>query len=388
MQFQASWRMLSAGKKYLVLQEEKINFFKKSGIKIINIGKGSPDKPTFKKIVKKAKIELENKNNYGYPSSGGTFDLKESIINFYKNEYGVVLSDDEVTVFSGSTAALTALPMALVNEGEVVLTPDPGFFGYHIGAAMSGAKEWKMPLTSSNNYLPDLDLIPIEIREKSKLMFLNYPHNPTGASATRKFFDKVVEFANKNNIAVIHDFAYGDIYFNKKSPSFLESKNSKKVGIEIYTFSKTFNMAGWRCAFAVGNSSIIDLLKQYVQNSVGGTFGVVQNAASFALLTQKLERKKMRELYEKRRNLVINKLKINNIEFYPPSGSFYVWLKLPIKFKDDKKFVEELLETTHVAVVPGSIFGENGKGFLRLSLVNDESTLKLGLDRLISFIKS
>lgn len=387
MQFQASDRLAEVGQKYLAVQQAQIKELNRQGIVILNLGRGNPDQPTFPKIVQTAQLELKKPINHGYPPYGGNAELKAGIREFYDREYHVELADDEITVFSGSTAALTALPMALANKNDIVLTPTPAFFGYHIGITMSGATEWQMPLLAENHYLPDLRLIPTGVAQKAKLMFLNYPHNPTGAGATHDFFDQVAEFGLKNQIAIVHDFAYADISFEKPAPSFLQSSAAKDTGIEIYTLSKTFNMAGWRCAFAVGNSSIINLLKTYIQNSVGGTFGVVQNAGREALLTQQSQRQALRRLYLKRRNAVIEALAANGLSAVRSAGTFFIWAKLPTTIDDDRFFAEQLLNQQHVAVVPGSAFGETGRGYVRISLVSDVVTLTDGVRRLAKFAK-
>ncbi|CAM3225336.1 aminotransferase class I/II-fold pyridoxal phosphate-dependent enzyme [Leuconostoc rapi] len=386
MDFKASNRLVAVGDKYLAVQQEQIKKLQQQGISIINLGRGNPDQPTFPDIVEKAKHELDNPITHGYPPYGGNAELKSVIREFYQNEYGVVLAENEVTVLSGSTAALTAFPMALANVGDFVLTPTPAFFGYHIGITMSGAKSWPMLLSEENNYLPDLHAIPTDVAQKSPLMFLNYPHNPTGAGATRKFFDEVTAFGLKNKIAIVHDFAYADISFDHQAPSFLQSARAKETGVEIYTMSKAFNMAGWRVAFAVGNASIIKLLKTYIQNSVGGTFGAVQNASAYALQGQGEQRQQLRELYLDRRNAVIQALNQIGLSATHSSGTFFIWVKLPNSKTDDKAFAKELLDQAHVAVVPGSAFGDAGQGYIRISLVAPVDVLLNGVTKIGQFL--
>lgn len=386
MDFQATERLQQVGKKYLAVQQTKINQLNQNGASVLNLGRGNPDQPTFPKIVKKAQEALKQPQNHGYPPYGGKSDLKQAICDFYQEEFGVELEENEVTIFSGSAAALTALPMVLANPSDVVLTPTPAFMGYHIGIKMADATEYLMPLTAENNYLPDLDAIPEEVRKKATMMFLNYPHNPTGAGATHEFFDQVVQFGIDNQIAIIHDFAYADISFNHQAPSYLQSEHAKETGIEIYTMSKTFNMAGWRLAFAVGNRSIISLLKQCVQNSVGGTFGAVQDAGIYGLEHQKGERQQLRELYLTRRNAVIEELEKIGLKVEKSDGTFFVWVKLPDYLADDQQFAQGILNEQHVAVVPGSAFGIAGHGYFRLSLVAEESVLKKGIRKIGGYL--
>lgn len=349
------------------------------------MGRGNPDLPTFPSILKAFEKAALNPINHGYPPYGGKDSLKKAIISFYQQEYGASLTMDEITIFSGSLSALTALPMALVNPGEAVLTPNPSFFGYQTGIHIAGGKSISMDLKEENNYLPNLDDFTSENLEQAKLMFLNYPHNPTGAGASSDFFEDVVRFAKENNIIVAHDFAYVDINFNQKSPSFMQAKGSKDVGIEIYTLSKTFNMAGWRIAFAVGNKQVIHLLNQYIRSSVGGTFGAIQDAVAFGLENSKEERNQLRQTYAARRKLVLDKLTSANLDVLPSAGTFFLWVKLPNGL-DDVTFANDLLQKEKVALVPGSTFGSSGQGYLRISLVSNINDLNEGINRLINYL--
>lgn len=388
MEIKAASRMQQKGEHFLSEQQEDIQRIEKNGESVINLGRGNPDQSTFEPVIETLKKAVDIKENSGYPPYGGKRMLKKAIIRFYKQEYNVKLSMDEVTIFNGSLCALTALPMVLINPQEVTLVPNPSFFGYETGVRMADGETYAMPLTEKNDYLPDLDEIPQSILQKSKLMFLNYPNNPTGAGANAKFFNKVVKFAQKNDIVIAHDFAYADISFKQKAPSFLQAKDAKKVGIEIYTMSKIFNMAGWRIAFAVGNRQVIHLLKDYIQSSVGGTFGAIQDAVEENLNTLSLERKNLQKLYNQRRKVAIEVLKNGNIKLLESEGTFFIWVKLPKKFKSDEKFAHRLLIEKNVAVVPGSVFGVHGNGYIRISLVSDLDNLREGLNLLVSFIKN
>ncbi|MGT2930342.1 aminotransferase class I/II-fold pyridoxal phosphate-dependent enzyme [Streptococcus dentasini] len=223
----AAERMSGRGDHFLANQQEIIKRLREKGKEVIDLGRGNPDQPTLSPIVDHFQEDAKLPSNFGYPPYGGKTSFKAAIRDFYKEEYGVELLLDEITVFSGSLAALTALPMVLANPGDSVLVPDPAFFGYEAGVRMAGAQTIKMALTAENNYLPDLDRLDREILAKTKLMFLNYPHNPTGAGATREFFDQAVAFAKHNNIAVVHDFAYADISFDTPSPSFFAVPGGK-----------------------------------------------------------------------------------------------------------------------------------------------------------------
>ncbi len=369
-------------------QQAEIKALENEGKEVINLGRGNPDLPTFQKIVEQLQESVTLVKNQGYPPYGGEESLKKAIIDFYKSEFNVSLDADEVTIFSGSLAALTALPMSLANPGDVVLTPNPAFFGYDAGIKMSGAENYPLNLSPQNDYLPEYQTIPQKKLEKAKLLFLNYPHNPTGAGATRDFFEETVAFAKANNIVVAHDFAYSDISFNQTSPSFLQAKGAKEVGIEIYTLSKTFNMAGWRIAFAVGNRDVIALLKSYIRASVGGTFGAVQDAAILALNDSTQERQELRNIYQERKEVAYSLLTKAGLDVVDSSGTFFLWIKLPEEFgKSDVDFVENLLTQKQLALIPGSTFGDAGKGYIRLSLVSDTKVIAEGVRRLIDFVQ-
>lgn len=382
-----SQRMKNSDGHFLAIQQEKIKKILSEGGQVINLGRGNPDLPTFPEIVEVFEKFSKDEQNHGYPPYGGKESLKESIIDFYRDEYQVELEKDEVTVFSGSLSALTALPMALVNPGENVLTPNPSFFGYQTGVRMAEGNSVEIDLLEENNYLPVFKNISQETLKNTKLMFLNYPHNPTGAGATKDFFEEVVKFAIDNDIVVAHDFAYADISFEKNAPSFLQATRAKEVGVEIYTLSKTFNMAGWRIAFAVGNRDIISLLNNYIRSSVGGTFGAIQDAVAFGLTHSSEERKALKECYDLRRELVLDRFSKNNIQIYKSSGTFFLWLKLPENFKDDIEFANKLLEEEKVALVAGSTFGRAGEGYVRISLVSDIPVLMEGTERIIRFFE-
>ncbi len=385
MVIRASERMSKKEGHFLAQQQEDIKKLQLEGFDVINLGRGNPDQATFPAIVDKFKEYTDNPLNHGYPPYGGKDNLKESIIQFYKDNYDVSLEKDEVTIFSGSAAALTALPMVLVNPGENVLTPDPAFFGYATGVRMAEGNNILMPLSAETNYLPDLTTFSKPTLENTKMMFLNYPHNPTGAGATTEFFDDVVTFAKANDIVVAHDFAYGDISFDKETPSFLQSSGSKDIGVEIYTLSKTFNMAGWRIAFAVGNKEVISLISDYIRSSVGGTFGAIQDAVAYGLTHSNQERKALRDLYGERKNAVIEALNQSDFEVLDSAGSFFLWLKLPDFYNDDIDFANHLLQEEKLALVAGSTFGSAGKGYIRISLVSNLEELLEGVSRLQRF---
>lgn len=366
-------------------QQECIRQLEAEGKSVINLGRGNHDQGTFKPIIDVFKEAVDLKDNQGYPPYGGKESLKQAIIDFYAQEYGVFLKREEVTIFSGSLSSLTALPMVLADEGDVVLSPDPSFFAYHTGITMAGARNVTMPLTAANDYFPNYEQLSPEDLRQARLMFLNYPHNPTGKGATIDFFEETVAFAKEHGIVVAHDFAYADINFHGKSPSFLQAEGAKEVGIEIFSLSKIFNMAGWRIAFAVGNKDVISLLNGYIRASVGGTFGAVQDAVTYALGNTTKERDSLRQLYATRQRVVVDYLKNHSIDVLDSDGTFFLWIRLP-EGVDDVTFVGDLLREKYVALIPGSTFGQEGRGFVRLSLVSEVSVLLEGAKRLADFL--
>ena len=262
----------------------KIQKYIKSGADVINLGQGNPDQPTPKHIVESLKEAVDNPDFHKYPPFRGHRFLKEAVATYYEREYGVdVDPESEVAILFGGKGGLVEISQCMLNPGDIALVPDPGYPDYWSGVALAGASMEMIPLLAENDFLPKYDEISEDILEKAKLLFLNYPNNPTGAMADHSFFEQSIEFANQNNLCVVHDFAYGAIGFDGKKPiSFLQSDGAKNVGIEIYTLSKTYNMAGWRIGFAVGNRSVIEMLNLYQDHMYVSIFGAVQQAAATA----------------------------------------------------------------------------------------------------------
>src|SRR5690606_38903198 len=281
----------------------------------------------------------------------------------------------EVAVLFGAKAGLVEISQCFLNPGDLALVPDPGYPDYWSGIAIAGAEMGRMPLTAENGFLPDYSMLSARQLERAKLMFINYPNNPTGAVASREFFRETVELAAKHRILVVHDFAYGAIGFDGKKPvSFLEVPGAKEVGVEFYTLSKTYNMAGWRVGFAVGNESVIEAINLIQDHYYVSLFGAVQAAAADALLGPQDCVKELVSAYERRRNAFIGKLREAGWEVQPPAGSFFCWLPVP-KGYTSESFADLLLERVHVAVAPGNGFGEHGEGYVRVGLLTDESRL-------------
>lgn len=353
------------------------------GYDVINLGQGNPDQPTPDHIIRVLQEAAKNPIHHKYSPFRGFPFLKEACAKFYEREYGVKIDHEkEVAILFGGKAGLVELPQCLLNAGDIVLVPDPGYPDYWSGVALAGAEMYTMPLKAENSFLPDFEEIPKEMEEKAKLMFINYPNNPTGATANLSFFEKTVDFANKHNICVIHDFAYGAIGFEGKKPvSYLEAVGAKEVGVEIYTLSKTYNMAGWRVGFAVGNPSVIEAIELLQDHLYVSLFGAVQEAAAAALLESQQCVEQLVDMYESRRNVLIKGLQKIGWDVTAPHGSFFAWLKVPEGYTSEQ-FSDLLLEKAQVAVAPGNGFGKYGEGYVRVGLLTNEERLQEAVQRI------
>ncbi|MBD3109768.1 pyridoxal phosphate-dependent aminotransferase [Bacillus sp. AGMB 02131] len=362
---------------------QKVNSAIAEGRDIINLGQGNPDQPTPPHIVKALQEAAEDTLTHKYSPFRGLDELKEAAAQFYYDQYGVTIDPkSEVAILFGTKAGLVELPMCLLNEGEMMLLPDPGYPDYLSGVVLANVNYETIPLTKENQFLPDYNSIPDEQKHQAKLMYLNYPNNPTGATASRAFFDETVAFAKKHNISVLHDFAYGAIGFDGKKPvSFLEAEGAKDVGIEMYTLSKTYNMAGWRVGFAVGNSEIIEALNLIQDHLYVSLFPAVQKAAVAALAEDQSCVNELVSLYGKRRNTLIDACRKIGWDVDAPTGSFFAWLPVPTGFTSES-FADYLLEKADVAVAAGNGFGKYGEGYIRVGLLVDEDRLIEAIERI------
>jgi L-glutamine---4-(methylsulfanyl)-2-oxobutanoate aminotransferase len=354
-----------------------------AGHDVINLGQGNPDQPTPEHIVKQLQEAAANPVNHKYSPFQGHVYLKQAIADFYFREYGVSLDPlKEVAILFGGKSGLVEIPQCLLNPGDTILVPDPGYPDYLSGVALAKAEMVTMPLRENNNFLPNYREIPIDALEKAKLMFLNYPNNPTGATATKGFFEETVTLASEKNICVVHDFAYGAIGFDGKKPlSFLQMEGAKEVGIEIYSLSKTYNMAGWRVGFALGNESVISTIELLQDHLYCSLFGGIQEAAAAALNGPQDCVRGLNELYERRRNVLIEGLCSLGWDVTAPKGSFFAWLKVPNGYSS-AEFAELLLKEAHIAVAPGIGFGELGEGYVRVGLLTSEERLEEAVRRI------
>lgn len=362
---------------------EKVNKAKAEGRDIINLGQGNPDQPTPTHIVRALQSAAEDPEMHKYSPFRGLQELKNAAAEFYKREYGVEIDPNtEVAILFGTKTGLVELPLCLLNEGELMLLPDPGYPDYLSGAVLANVQYELFPLKAENQFLPDYGAIPSEKVEAAKLMYLNYPNNPTGATADLTFFEETVAFAKENNITILHDFAYGAIGFDGKKPtSFLQAEGAKDIGLEMYTLSKTYNMAGWRVGFAVGNAKVISALNLIQDHLYVSLFPAIQKAAVAALTEEQQCVEELVSRYERRRNALIDACHSIGWKAEAPTGSFFAWLPVPAGFTSEE-FANFLLDKADVAVAAGKGFGEYGEGYVRVGLLVDEERLVEAIERI------
>ncbi len=369
---------------YLFAQLDKIKQeLRASGQDLIDLGIGDPDLPTPQPIIEKLYQAASKPQNHRYPSYQGLLSFRKAVADWYLRRFRVKLDpQEEILTLIGSKEGIAHLPLALINPGEIALVPDPAYPVYKAGVILAGGRIVPLPLLEENHFLPDLEQIDKEVAQKARLLFLNYPNNPTGAVADESFFSKVVEFAKEYNVAVCQDLAYSQItYDGYQAPSFLQINGAKEVGVEFHSLSKTFNMTGWRIGFAVGNRRIIQTLRELKTNIDSGVFQAVQEAGIEALRIEEKLSPSIRKIYQTRRDFLIKGLRKLGWEVQPPKASFYLWLRVPIP-SSSLDFAEKLLTECRVVVAPGVGFGECGEGYIRISLTVEDKKIKETVERI------
>jgi len=352
------------------------------GRDIINLGQGNPDQPTPPHIIEALQQAATDPQTHKYSPFRGVQELRQAAADFYKREYGVEIDPDtEIAILGGTKIGLVELPLAILNPGDYMLLPDPGYPDYLSGVALADVKFDTMPLVVENAFLPDYDALSDEVKERAKLMYINYPNNPTGGVADETFFEKTVAFAKEHHIAVAHDFAYGALGFDGVKPvSFLQVEGAKDVGIELYTLSKSYNMAGWRVGFAVGNAKMIEAINTIQDHLFCSLFPAVQHAAAEALNAEQHCVEALCATYESRRNVLIEEARRIGWDVEAPKGSFFAWLPVPEGFTS-QQFTDLLLDKADVAVASGNGFGEYGEGYVRVGLLVSEERMKEAIVR-------
>ena len=354
-----------------------------AGVDVIDLGVGDPDLPTYPHIVESLQEAVCDQKTHHYPSYAGMPEFRKAAAEWCEKYKGIELDPaNEVLALIGSKEAIAHIPIAFINSGDVVLYTDPGYPVYKIGALFAGGEPYPLHLKAENNFLPDLESISEEVLQKAKLFFFNYPNNPTTATADIVFFDKVAKFCKKHDIIAVHDNAYSQItYDGYKSPSFLAAKGAMDIGIELYSHSKTYNMAGWRLGFAVGNKALIQGLGKVKSNIDSGVFDAIQIAGIAALNFPQTNVEETNKIYEERRNALIEGLTAMGLRVKLPKATFYIWAPVPKDFSSIS-FAKLLLEEAGIVATPGVGFGEAGEGYIRFALTKPVERIKEAVERM------
>lgn len=363
--------------------DKKIAKKKAEGVDVISLGIGDPDQPTPDHIVKRMREEVKKPENHQYPSYYGLSAFRKSIADWYYSRFKLKLDHEtEVLPLIGSKEGIAHILLALVDPGDISLVPDPGYPVYNTGTILAGGTPHFVPLLAANNFLIDFDKIDDEIAKKSKVMFMNYPNNPTAAVADMDFYNKAVEFAKKYDIVICHDFAYSEItYDGYSAPSFLQAEGARDVGVEFHSLSKTYNMTGWRIGFVVGNADVIEALGRVKTNIDSGIFNAIQHTGVEALTSSQECVAEMCGIYKKRRDIVVETLNNSGWNISKPKGSIYIWVPVPSGYTS-ASFATHILEKAGVVVSPGNAYGASGEGYFRISLTVGDERLKEALDRI------
>ncbi|WP_429970304.1 pyridoxal phosphate-dependent aminotransferase [Fructilactobacillus sp. Tb1] len=382
MEFPESQILQSLPKQFFATLVKKVNAKVATGADVINLGQGNPDQPTPDNIVKAMQKAVADPQNHKYSPFNGLPALKQAVADFYKREYNVDLDPEtEVAILGGSKTGLVELPLAILNPGDTMLLPDPGYPDYLSGVELAKVKLDLIPLTKDNNFLPDYGTISNEVKQAAKLLYLNYPNNPTGAIATSEFFADTVKFAKENQVGIVHDFAYGALGYHNKPLSFLQTPGAKEVGIEVYTMSKTYNMAGWRLGFAIGNPDMIKAINLIQAHLFVSVFPAIQEAAIATLSESQESVTKLNDLYTERRDAFEGAAAKIGWQASPAKGSFYSWMPVP-KGYTSESFADLLLDKAAVAVAPGLGFGKEGDKFVRIGLLTSPARLQEAVARI------
>ncbi len=358
------------------LKEEK----RKLGVDLIDLGIGDPDLPTPPHVIDALCIAARDPDNHHYPSYVGMIEFRRAVASWYHDRFGVSLNpENEIISLIGSKDGIAHIPEAFVNPGDYVLVPDPGYPVYRTSTLFAEGRIHIMPLRAENKFLPRLDRIPDAVARDAKLMFLNYPNNPTAATAPREFFKEVVDFAREHEIIVVHDNPYSEVTFDGyRAPSFLEIPGAREIGVEMHSLSKTYNMTGWRIGMACGNPEILAGLKNVKTNVDSGVFNAVQIAAVAALTGSQDSVKRSCEVYQERRDALVQGLKDMGLACPSPRATFYVWVRVG----NGVEYATRLLEEAGVVVTPGVGFGPCGNEYIRFALTRPLSRIRQAIERI------
>ena len=356
------------------------------GHDVISLGIGDPDLPTPRHVIDRMIEAVQDPINHRYPETEGLPEFRQAVANWYERRFGLSFDPEkEVTTLIGSKEGIGHIALCFIDPGDVALVPDPGYPVYSVGTMFAGGTSYFMPLNEENDFLPDLDAIPIDVLAKAKLIWLNYPNNPTGAVADLDYFERVVAFAKQHDLLVCHDGPYSDVAYDGYEPvSFLQAPGARDVAIEFHSLSKTYNMTGWRIGMAVGNATAVDALYRVKSNLDSGVFQAVQQAAIAALEGPDDPIEEHNRTYQRRRDRVVEVLQSRGLRVRPPKASLYVWAGIPEGYTSIE-FAARVLEETDVVVTPGIGYGPSGEGFIRISLTTPDDRLDEAMHRLAAW---
>jgi len=365
----------------------KLDIMKKEAIQagkdVISLSIGDPDMPTVRPVIEAAKRAMEDPANHRYPDYWGMPFFREAVAKWYHKRFNVELNPaNEIVTLIGGKEGVAHLPYAFVNPGDVVLVPSPGYPVYYSSTIFSGGTPYIMPLTEENDWFPDYDAIPVDILNKAKLMWINYPNNPTAQVATPEFFKRTVEIASKYNIIVAHDAPYSELYYDGEKPiSFLATEGAMEVGVELHSLSKTCNMTGWRVGMCSGNADLIRGLAKVKENMDTGAFNAIQVGAAAGLLDSDAENEANRKVWQARRDALVNGLTENGWKVFKPKASFHCWIKNRPGYTSFE-LVEKLLNEAAIICSPGNGFGAEGEGYLRMTFTVSVERIQEAMQRL------
>ncbi len=381
---------LAAVPPYLFAElERKIAAKRREGIDVISLGIGDPDLPTPEPVVDALAEAARDPATHQYPTNHGSDEFRETVAAFYRDRFGVELDPgSEIVPALGGKEAVAHVCLALLDPGDVCLSPDPGYPPYTSGPVFAGAEVHYLPLEEANGFLPDLESVPNEVAARANLLFLNYPNNPTGAVVAPGYFERAIEFARAHDLVVVHDNAYSEICFDGyRAPSFLETEGAKEVGIEIFSLSKGWNMTGWRSGLVAGNAEVVESYRHLKTNLDSGMFEAVQQATAAALTEARDFPREMSEVYRRRRDLVAEALTAIGLHVEPPRATPYFWVRVP-EGHTSASFVELVLERSAVVVSPGPAYGPSGEGYFRISLTVPDEQLAEAVRRLETSLRA
>lgn len=359
------------------------------GVDVIRLDMGSPDLAPPDFIIDKLRSEVKRSDVHSYSPNGGTKEFREGVAAYYQKRFGVTLDpQNEVFTLIGSKEGLFALSQVLLNPGDVSLVPDPGYPVYSAGGSIAGAEIVRFPIIEKNSYLPDLNAIPKDKIKKAKVIWINYPNNPTGAIATQEFYPMLINFAHENNILIAHDAPYADVTFEGyKAPSILQYEGAKEVSVEFNSLSKLYNMAGWRLGMVLGNSQVLKFISTYKSQQDTSHFSPMMTAGQTALISDQSWIDQRNLIYQERRDIVVNSLLSYGMKVNNPRAAIYVWMKIPEGKLNSVDFSSKLLMETGVSTTPGSVYGDYGEGYVRISLCIPADRIKEAMRRFGDWIR-